>query len=71
MKPLGLQVSDPIARAHFRPSGARLARRDQAAWTADGFVAPNLRHPHRPPLPAPASDDADQTPLVSWDGIGK
>jgi len=31
---------------------------------ADGFVAPNLRHPHRPPLPAPASDDADQTPLV-------
>ena len=33
-----------------------------------GLFAPNLRHPHRPPLPAPASDDADQTPLV--DGTG-
>ena len=52
----------------LRPSDARQARRDQAAWTADGFVAPNLRHPHQPPLPAPASDDADQTPLV--DGTG-
>jgi len=34
-----------------------------------GYVAPHLRRPRQPPLPAPASDDADQTPLVRWGGM--
>ena len=62
--------SAPKAGTALHPSDARLVPRDQAAWTADGFVAPNLRHPRQPPLPAPASDDADQTPLARWDGMG-
>jgi len=34
------------------PGDARLARRDEAAWTAGGFMAPHLRRPqpgHRSP----------------------
>ncbi len=56
----------PLIRAPPLPSGAlgaRLARQDDAAWTAGRETQRRISDaPLRPPLPAPASGDADQTP---------
>jgi hypothetical protein len=42
----------PLARTALHSRGARLARRDQAAWTAGRAFASHLQRASRPPLPA-------------------
>ena len=52
------------------PGGARLARRDAAAWTAGwGIDAASPTPPNRPPLPAPRLETAD--PSVARGGMDR
>ena len=51
------------------PSGARLARRDEAAWTADWGIWRRISDaPDRPPLPAPHLKMLHRHPSV-WGGM--
>ncbi len=51
------------------PSGARLVRQDEAAWTAGRGKWRRISDaPHRPPLPTPHLETLDQAPLgMEWD----
>jgi len=52
------------------PRDARLARRDDAAWTAGyGKTASHLQRPRPATAPRLSIWSADQTPLGNWGGI--